>query len=63
MQAIPAFAVSGGPELLVVLLIAVLLFGASKIPRLARIVVESSGEFQMGREEDKQELEEMKNAE
>ena len=30
------FGIPGGPELLVILLIAVLLFGANKIPKLAR---------------------------
>ena len=34
---VPAqFGIPGGPELLVILLIAVLLFGANKIPKLAR---------------------------
>ena len=52
--------VPGGPELLVVLLIAVLLFGASKIPKLARSSGEAIGEFQKGREEVEQELEELR---
>jgi len=52
--------IPGGPELLVILFIAVLLFGANKIPKLARSSGEAIGEFQKGREEVEQELEEMR---
>jgi len=48
--------IPGGVELLVVLLIAVLLFGANKIPKLARAAGESIGEFKRGREELEEEL-------
>ena len=58
---VPLFpGVPGGVELLVILLIAVLLFGANKIPKLARSTGEAMGEFQKGREEVEQELEEMR---
>jgi len=60
LETTPLFAIPGGPEMLVVLLLAVLLFGANKIPKLARSTGEAMGEFQKGREEVEQELEEMR---
>jgi len=58
---VPLFpGVPGGIELLVVVLVLVLLFGAQKIPKLARSTGEAMGEFQKGREEVEQELEEMR---
>lgn len=45
------FGLPGGPELLIVLLIAVLLFGANKIPDLARSSGQAIGEFKRGRQE------------
>ena len=54
------FGIPGGPELLVILLTAVLLFGANKIPKLALSTGEAMGEFQKGREEVEEELQEMK---
>lgn len=50
----------GGMELAIVLLIAVLLFGASKIPKLARSTGQAMGEFQRGREEIDKELEDIR---
>lgn len=52
----------GGMELAVILLIAILLFGANKIPKLARSTGQAMGEFQRGREEIEQELDEMRDA-
>jgi sec-independent protein translocase protein TatA len=49
----------GGPEVLVVLLILVLLFGANKIPKLARSTGQAMGEFRRGREEIEDELSEI----
>lgn len=51
--------VPGGMELAVILLIAILLFGANKIPKLARSTGEAMGEFKKGREQVEQELQEM----
>ena len=42
---------------------AVLLFGANKIPKLARSSGQAIGEFQKGREELEQELDDIKNSE
>ena len=50
----------GTPEIVLVLLIAVLLFGANKIPKLARSSGQALGEFQRGREEIEQELQEVR---
>ncbi|ELY44444.1 twin-arginine translocase TatA/TatE family subunit [Natronorubrum sulfidifaciens] len=50
----------GGPELLIILFIAILLFGANKIPKLARSTGEAMGEFQKGREKVETELDEMR---
>ena len=56
---VPLFGLPVGPEILLIVLIAILLFGANKIPELARSTGEAMGEFQKGREEVEQELEEM----
>ena len=58
-QMIPLFGpVPGGMEMMVILLIAVLLFGANKIPKLARSTGEAMGEFKKGRQEIEDELQE-----
>ncbi|WP_394295209.1 Sec-independent protein translocase subunit TatA/TatB [Halobiforma nitratireducens] len=49
----------GGPELLLIVGIAVLLFGAQKIPKLARSIGESAGEFKKGQAQVERELEEI----
>ncbi|MGM0605835.1 MAG: Sec-independent protein translocase subunit TatA/TatB [Halobacteriota archaeon] len=48
-----------GPELLIILLVLVLLFGANKIPKLARSTGQAMGEFKKGRTEVEEELREM----
>lgn len=61
LETAPLFApIPGGTELLVILFIAILLFGANKIPKLARSTGEAMGEFQKGREKVETELEEMR---
>lgn len=54
------FGIPGGQEMMIILLIAVLLFGANKIPKLARSTGQAMGEFQKGREQVEQELEDIK---
>lgn len=41
----------GGPELLIILLVLMLLFGASKLPKLARSMGQASQEFKSGLKE------------
>ncbi|WP_049985506.1 Sec-independent protein translocase subunit TatA/TatB [Halobellus rufus] len=54
---LPAFVgIPGGPELLVILLLVVLLFGADKLPKLARSSGQAMGEFRRGRDEIEDEL-------
>ena len=48
-----------GPEMLIILLVLVLLFGANKIPKLARSTGQAMGEFKKGREEIEDELQEI----
>lgn len=45
-----------GPEMLVIVLVLVLLFGANKIPKLARSAGEATNEFKRGREDIEEEL-------
>jgi sec-independent protein translocase protein TatA len=60
LTTVPLFgAVPGGPEMIVILLVLVLLFGANKIPKLARSTGQAIGEFQKGRQQIEEELEEM----
>lgn len=41
----------GGPELIVILVVVMLLFGAAKLPQLARSIGASAKEFRKGVEE------------
>jgi len=54
------FAAPGGVEPVAILLLAALLFGAQKIPKLARFSGEAIGEFKKGREKTRQEHEELR---
>ena len=49
------------PELIVVLLVIILLFGADKIPKLARSSGEAIGEFRKGKQDIEEELDEETN--
>jgi Sec-independent protein secretion pathway components len=49
--------------MLIILLVLVLLFGANKIPKLARSTGEAMGEFKKGREEIEEELNEVAESE
>ncbi|QZX99609.1 Sec-independent protein translocase subunit TatA/TatB [Halobaculum rubrum] len=61
---LPLFgAIPGGPEMLIILLVLVLLFGANKIPKLARSTGQAMGEFKKGREQVEDELQEMQDGE
>ncbi|MEZ3164058.1 twin-arginine translocase TatA/TatE family subunit [Halorubrum sp. RMP-47] len=55
--------IPAGPELLIILLVLVLLFGANKIPKLARSTGQAMGEFRKGREQVEEELQEMQDGE
>jgi sec-independent protein translocase protein TatA len=54
----PLFGLPGGMEMLVILMIVVLLFGANKLPALARSSGQAMGEFKRGREDVERELRE-----
>ena len=57
IQTLPLqFGLPGGPELLIILGLAVLLFGANKLPALARSSGQAMGEFKRGRQELEDEL-------
>lgn len=47
----------GGPEILLILLVILLLFGASKLPALARSLGASAKEFRKGIEQGAQDVE------
>lgn len=63
MSVIPQLGIPAGPEMLIVLLVLVLLFGANKIPKLARSGGQAIGEFKKGREELEEELKDEDDAE
>src|SRR5699024_8482210 len=54
--------IPGGPEVLIILVIIVLLFGANKIPQLAGALGQARGEFDKGRTEVEEELEDMQSS-
>jgi sec-independent protein translocase protein TatA len=62
LEALQLGGIPGGMEMLVILLLAVLLFGANKIPKLARSSGQAIGEFQKGREQVEQELSDIRDS-
>lgn len=54
------FGMPGGSELLIVLAVILLLFGAKRLPELSRSLGRSLGEFKKGREELEKELKDAK---
>ncbi len=52
----------GTPEILLILLAVVLLFGAAKLPELARSLGRSAGEFKKAKKESEAEIEEMESS-
>jgi len=48
-----------GPELILIVAVVLLLFGATRIPQLARSVGQATSEFSRGREEIDEELQEV----
>ena len=56
MQATLAFGPLGGPEIAVIFVIVLLLFGAMKIPELARGLGKSMGEFKRARDDFEDEI-------
>ena len=56
MHPILALSMPGGPELIFILIIVLLLFGAKKLPALARGLGQSLGEFKKAREEFEREI-------
>ncbi|WP_192498446.1 Sec-independent protein translocase subunit TatA/TatB [Halorussus halophilus] len=62
MNLLPLFGpIPGGMEMMVILLIVILLFGANKLPKLARSTGEAMGEFKKGREDIEREIQEAAN--
>ena len=61
MSAVAYFGMPGGSELLVVLFVILLLFGAKKLPELSRSLGRSLGEFKKGKDEFEREIRQAEN--
>lgn len=61
MTTLAFFGMPGGSEVLVILLIVLLLFGAKKLPELSRSLGKSLGEFKKGKDDLEREIREVKN--
>jgi len=51
-----AFGMPGGPEIMIIFVVALLLFGAKKLPELARGMGKAMGEFRAARREFEDEI-------
>ncbi len=52
----------GGPEVIIVLVLILLLFGAKRIPKLAKSIGQATGELKKGRLESEKEMNDAKKA-
>ena len=50
----------GGPEVIIVLVLILLLFGAKRIPKLAKSIGQATGELKKGRLESEREISDVK---
>ena len=60
MNTIAYFGMPGGSEVILILFIVLVLFGAKKLPGLSRSLGKSLGEFKKGKEDLERELREIK---
>ncbi len=60
MNTLAYFGMPGGSEVLLILFIILLLFGAKKLPELSRSLGKSLGEFKKGKEDLEREIREVK---
>jgi sec-independent protein translocase protein TatA len=58
--AVAQIGMPGTQEMMIILALAIMLFGAQKIPKLARSTGEAMGEFKKGRTQVEQELDELR---
>ncbi len=61
MNTVAYFGMPGGSEMLLVLFVILLLFGAKKLPELSRSLGRSLGEFKKGKEDLERELRDAQN--
>ena len=61
MNTLAYFGLPGGSEVILILFIILLLFGAKKLPELSRSLGRSLGEFKKGKEDLEREIREVKN--
>ena len=60
MSALAYFGLPGGSEVILILFIILLLFGAKKLPELSRSLGKSLGEFKKGKEDLEREIRQVK---